>query len=216
MLMKRLSGAVLLAAAVCLCPIASAKLIGYDLTLEVTQEFHQESCGFPSAINDVFRCDVAIGETFVGSFFIDHELLSREGDALVSPIYDFVLPFAGLVYDQNLPVFGINGSSFNGFYGPQVDGGPASFNAIAPGFDVHAGALTDLYGGVYGISDNPYVDFSLFGPNTFFAIDVHNTTISGTLAVSRNGQVIPEPATYALLGIALAGFGVARRRNRSP
>jgi hypothetical protein len=79
------------------------------------------------------------------------------------------------------------------------------------------GNVVDLFGGVYGASDVPFIDFhnpppyiSIVSPNHFAAYDGVTYSL-GSLTVSR----IPEPATYALM---LAGLGVlsfvARRRNK--
>jgi hypothetical protein len=187
-------------------------LIGYNLVLQVTDDSTPASCSYPSPTQEVFRCDVAPGDIFIGSFAVDELLLEREGDNLAAAIYNFFLPFAGLVFDQHLIY---PASAFAAFIGPQMDGGAPLNNAPAPGFNVHSGTVTGLYGGVIAAADSAFVGFALLSPEgTFSATDFIGHNISGTMIVGRNGQNVPEPATLALIAVGVAGAAFARRGAR--
>src|SRR5262245_38365936 len=103
-----------------------------------------------------FNCSVAIGDTYFGSFTIDDALLAEDGENLAALVYDFVIEFAGIVWDYLAPY---PDSAFYGFRGP------GGLGADSPGFDVAGGEVVNLQGGVYGLSDVPYVDFSPLGPD---------------------------------------------------
>lgn len=140
-----------------------------------------------------FNCSVAVGDTYFGEFTIDDALLTTDGENLAALVYDFVIEIAGITWDYLAPD---PDSAFYGFRGP--DG----LDSDSPGFDVAGGELVNLQGGVYGLSDIPYVDFSPFGPdgglNRFGAGD-GRTWAYGDMLIAR----IPEPSTWTLIAIGL-------------
>jgi len=68
-----------------------------------------------------------------------------------------------------------------------------------------AGTFSEIFLGRDGF-EGTYVDVQQFDPNSAIAVS------RGTYSVSRVTSV-PEPGTLALLGIGLAGMGLARRRR---
>jgi hypothetical protein len=155
--------------------------------------------------NGGFNCAVAVGESYFGEFTIDEALLAEDGENLAALVYDFVIEISGIVWDFLMPD---PDSAFYGFRGP--DG----LGSQSPGFDVVDGEIASLHGGVYGISDTPYVDFSPLGPygglNRFGAGD-GRTWAYGDMYVTR----VPEPATWTLILIGLAAALTAMRVSRA-
>lgn len=64
-----------------------------------------------------------------------------------------------------------------------------------------------------GITTN---DFIGNAGGYFFSADIFyaNTGLTGTIAATGGTNVVPEPATLALLGLGLLGFASARRRSK--
>jgi hypothetical protein len=65
-----------------------------------------------------------------------------------------------------------------------------------------------LYGGVYGSSDAPFIDFN--SGSLFQATDLSGCNISGTLVASRV-ESVPEPGTFSILALGLAVIAFRRR-----
>ena len=155
-----------------------------------------------------FSCSVAVGDTYFGSVTIDDALLGEDGENLAALVYDLVIEIAGITWDYLAPY---PDSAFYGFRGP------GGLGADSPGFDVLDGEVVNLQGGVYGLSDVPYVDFSPLGPdgglNRFGAGD-GRTWAYGDMSIFR----IPEAPTWTLFVIGLVAAFAARlmpRRMRS-
>src|SRR5690606_32742969 len=96
-----------------------------------------------------------------------------------------------------------------------------------PGFDVIDGKIVNLRGGVYGISDSPFVDFSSLNPddsdaaswpgsNTFnalFLLTKPSINAPGTLSHiqgSMRVERVSEPDSIALILVGLLGLALLR------
>jgi len=155
----------------------------------------------------------AAGKTYLGLFAVDDEILLTDGINKPGNVDFFYIQMEDNIWGYNHP----DNNSFVGFRGPLL-------GAATPGFDVVNGAITNLRGGVFGGGDVPFVDFSLFGANTFNAIGrpfvQPGTTssfvgsegmgISGTMEIIR----VPEPGVLPLFGLGLLVLAVSIRRAR--
>lgn len=94
-------------------------------------------------------------------------------------------------------------SSFNGFRVSDVFGQIASFTSVT------VGAATNMVGfdasRITFDNDNIWINWQglAFNPNTVVAIELNG------------GNDVPEPGIIALIGLALAGVAVSRRRQES-
>jgi hypothetical protein len=174
-------------------------MVGYQLKLTIENVLCDKSCGDPLANGVNFFGALSAGQTFVGGFTVDADILATDGVVNTAPVYDLRMPFGNALYstaEDNMTLLG-----FRNQYG---------LGAIAPGFKILNGNVVDLVGGFYGGADVPFVDF--FSPpylpdaNHFWAYD-GELGASGSLTITR----MPEPATLALLVFGLAGIGVQRR-----
>lgn len=172
-------------------------LVGYRLTLTVESVRCDWGCDIAPLDGRRFFGNIATGQTFVGGFWVDADILAQDGIVNTAPVFDFRLPFGNALYSTGLDNITLAG--FRNQYG---------LGAIAPGFKVSNGNVVDLVGDVYGMADSPFIDFFLPTymphPNRFSAYD-GAVAASGSLTVTR----IPVPATLALLVFGLAGIFVS-------
>lgn len=150
------------------------------------------------------------GKVYFGEFAVDDQLLLTDGTNKSGTLDFFRIQMEGNIWGYN----DATNNSFAGFRGP--DG----LGSLSPGFDVANGTITNLRGGVFGQSDVPFVDFSLFGANTFNALGkpffIPGTSSSfvrdamGTMEILR----MPEPGTLALAGLGLLMVLTSLRSRR--
>ena len=179
------------------------------LTGSVTTETYPDPLGPPTV-----HVANAMGNVYFGLFGVDDSILLTDG--LNKP---GIVDFFHIQMEDNIWAYNVAGNnSFVGFRGP------GGIFAPSPGFDVVGGMLTNLRGGVFGVFDEPFVDFSLASPNTFNALgrpDIAPGTssryvgadgigIQGTMEIFR----VPEPAGLPLLGIGLLILAWTRRTLR--
>lgn len=172
-----------------------AALSFYDLVLTIDNVQANPSCA-PSAPVRGFGC-LELGQSFRGSFAVDSSILGTDGLNTTAPIHGFDLSFGALVYST-----GSNNTALAGFRNPRI-------GAAAPGFVIQGGQVVDLYGGVYGFADVPFIDWYGVGQprNRFSAYDGANA-VSGSLVVM---SAVPEPETYAMFALGVLMVGALKR-----
>ena len=97
----------------------------------------------------------AAGLKYFGLFSVGSDILATDGIANPGDVDFFFIQMEDNIWGYNYP----GDNSFRGI----------PWRAVTPAFDVVNGAITNLHGGVFGYQDSPFVDFSLFGSNTFNA-----------------------------------------------
>ncbi|WP_280151228.1 PEP-CTERM sorting domain-containing protein [Piscinibacter sp. XHJ-5] len=175
---------------------AVGALTSYDLILQVDQVSNSPGCALNLPLT--FGC-LSTGQVFVGHFSIDSAILLTDGINNTAAISDFYLPFGNLIYstgpDNTALATFRNQSGF----------------ASAPGFLIENGQVVDLVGGLVGSGDVPFIDMHLPGVlprNRFSAMDASLTTAGGTLRIVT---AVPEPETYAMWLLGIAGIALALR-----
>ncbi len=202
--------------------VAAALLLGagktYAVPIAYALEFNVEYfvCGALCTIDQ----RVQVGDRYVGAFVVDSSILASDGLNKPGDVSAFSIRMEDAIWSSSSP---FPASLFSGFRGP------GGLGSTSPGFDVVAGEIANLRGGVYGAGDFPFVDFSVDArvplpspgectgaycgnsPNSFFTRNplTGGSGFGGSMLVSR----VSEPPTLLLLGLALAGLAFVRRRR---
>ena len=169
---------------------------------------------FPHTTTSI-HVESAVGNVYFGLFAVDDAILLTDGINKPGNVDFFYTQMEDNIWGYNLAV----NNSFRGFWGP-ISGYP-----FTPGFDVVNGTITNLRGGVYGVQDAPFIDFSAFGPNTFRARGLDlllsgpsitivgygegGEPITGTMEIFR----VPEPGALSLFGFGLLVLTFSMRRT---
>jgi hypothetical protein len=150
--------------------------------------------------------DVVAGDTFVGTFsLVDPSILNGIGSVLAT-VAHFNLTIGGITWSQDFPhQIDFSGGAFVGFHV-----GPPSFVSLTQiPVVVKGGEITTFgNGGVFGHSDEPYVDFH--PDSTFIAFDDERSGISGTYVLRA---VVPEPPSLTIIMLGFVGMGLLRLRR---
>lgn len=206
---------IILALAMLVASSAQAAMIRYELTFVV----EQVGGGGSGEFNDPAVQSFFVGEVFRGSLLVDDVILTADGVANAGMPRHLRITMGDTVWAQDFS------SDLAGFRGPcsnyllsctteqQYLWGLGSEYL---GFEVAGGVVTGLWGGVYGFSDMPYIDFrgATFGAEpyrllpggTSWVTDGDMEFVSGRVMVNR----VPVSSTFALMSLGL--LLVARRR----
>lgn len=199
-----------------LAPITRASPIFYGLEFatESGSTFTCRGTGIDACIENS-----AIGKHYFGFFGVDSSLLESDGLNKLADVAFFFIQMEDNIWAYNFP----GNNSLVGFRGPSAGCTGSCTGALSPGFDIVGGEIVRLHGGVFGWEDQPFVDFSTFGGDSFlaegyrlggFGPDDQSTFvwfIGGQMKVFR----IPEPSCLVLLGLGLIGMATSRQARMS-
>lgn len=165
-----------------------------------------------------------IGDQLFARFTVDNSILANDG-LHAGKVTNFFSQIGLSTWDQNHPVaqlFGPPGpySDFLGFRGPCTINTISPFCIGSPSlllFDVLDHHVVGVQGGVFGISDFPWIDFygTQFDSNAHYYLSQGGSREGGDLGVLGALAInqVPEPSTIALVMLVL-GF-MWRRRDES-
>ena len=210
-------------------PAAAAGLVLLSNTADAgfINEFHYDNAG--GDVGEFVEFVLAPGE-MISNFTL--ELYNGNGGVVYNTISSFT---AGAVeqgyqfFSANLPANGLQNGSPDGF--ALIDSGSVAVSGGVTQFLSYEGTLTATEGtaagltstdvGVFEASDTPIgQSLQLQGTGTNYSDFTWDGPLASTNGVVNAGQTImpaavPEPATFAMVGLAsLGGMAVRRRRKR--
>ena len=138
--------------------------------------------------------------------FFDFSGLSPNGTAVLYRVTPFSVTASGAYVFRNTALLPVNWDNFTFVY-------QTAFNPATP-----------LVNGVIGNDDNPTIGLSGFttaltaGTNYFYVVTGFAAVAFGTYSASITGPgnvvLVPEPASYGLMGLGLAAVLLGTRRRR--
>lgn len=189
--------------------------VGHGIPIRYVATFTVDSGFNTSALLDL-QTPPFPGAQYYAYITVDDSFLSSgTGIVPVRPL-SFIAQVGDTIWDMN-----DRSSEFVGFRGECPDR-PDIWGCFSPnlGFGMENGQPTQLYGGVYGISDLPFIDFrgERFNSWSYFSClpehcvpNRRGVALYGTISITA----LPEPATLALLLACIGAIAVTRRHYPS-
>ena len=222
-----------------------ASPIAYQLTFTV-ESYEPYDLSYGRPVNDIVVTPISVGQKYYARLVVDDADAGTLGPISVKKVLSFYSQIGQSVWDTSMPSNNANDPAnpysplrydFSGFRGPCYNDFTEAcsyeqFNVWGLGseflgFVEENGVVTKLYGGVFGLGDDPFIDLwgNKFGALPMFLInpavidwlpelELYNlyteVGIRGSLSIAR----VPEPGILALLSLGFIGFAASRRNRR--
>lgn len=187
---------------------------------------------------DQFLSPPSIGSQYYGALVIDDAVVATDGPIVAGEVLGFTAQIGQTVWNIGslaTPTAFPDKYGGNGLRGPCYNDGRLlctteewaiwGLGSSSLGFEVTNGEVTNIFGGIVGLGDIPFIDINTITPGFWTLPEfyirpemVPSGTVgpsygligmSGLLTISK----VPEPASLALLCIGLAGLIFIRRHT---
>ena len=215
--------------ALAVCGSAQAEVTTYDFTASVSTLVKWPTGPSQNSFEGQFvGSTVTVGDTLVGTIFIDTAMTLRDDDGVVSQYWDLNSPtrFEYTLLSTGQKFSTKNIFNLNVFNNHPEDGQPGSYDLLS--------MLSSDVGGLHGVvlsDDSATIFDSTRIPGHLSLYDFDHAEIITGYERASDGAVIymtanitalnyvpavPEPSTYLMMmaGLAVVGAGVRRRRSR--